>query len=60
LANLLAYSDIVSNVEVAMKVGKLHDEIKAMRPVDGYSMNSEGFVTPDRFVEPVYTSLGGK
>jgi hypothetical protein len=43
-----------------MKAGKSHDEIEAMRPVDGYSMNREGFVTPDRFVETVYTSLGGK
>jgi hypothetical protein len=59
LANLLAYTDIISNVEVAMKAGKSHDEKKAMRPVDGYSMNREGFVTPDRFVETVYTSLGG-
>ena len=54
LANLLAYSDTISNVEVAMQAGKSHNEIRALRPVDGYNMNSEGFVTPDRFVEMVY------
>jgi hypothetical protein len=60
LATLLASSDIISNVEVAVKAGKSHHEIRAMWPVDGYNMNRDGFVTQTVLSRRSTHFLGGK
>lgn len=62
-AELQAYHDmlvvIVGKVEAAIKAGKTLDEIKAMRPADGFGVNPKGFITADGFVETVYGNLKG-
>ncbi len=60
-ADLQAYHDmlaaIVGKVEAGIKEGKTLDQIKAMRPADGYGVNPKGFITADAFVETVYANL---
>jgi cyclase len=60
-AELQAYHDmltgIVGKVEAAIKAGKSVDEVKAMKPAEGYGVNPSGFITADRFVETVYGML---
>lgn len=62
-AELQAYHDmltsIVGKVDDAIKAGKTLDEIKAMRPADGFGVNPKGFITADGFVETVYGNLKG-
>lgn len=57
-ADLQAYRDmlvaIVGKVEAAVKAGKSLEEVKAMKPADGFGVNPSGFITADRFVEMVY------
>jgi cyclase len=63
-ADLLAYRNmvagIIGKVDAAMKKGNTLEKIKAMKPADGYGITTDGFITPDKFVETVYKSLGGK
>ncbi|RDV07557.1 MBL fold metallo-hydrolase [Sphingorhabdus pulchriflava] len=60
-AELLAYRDMVSaivgKIDGAIKSGKTLEEIKAMKPADGYGVNPSGFITADRFIEMVYGTL---
>lgn len=60
-ADLKAYRDmlvsIVGKVEAAVKAGKTVEEVKAMKPADGFGVNPNGFIKPDMFVEMVYDSL---
>ncbi|HMS21216.1 MBL fold metallo-hydrolase [uncultured Sphingorhabdus sp.] len=60
-AELLAYPDMVSGIvgkiDGAIKSGKTLEEIKAMKPADGYGVNPSGFITADRFIEMVYGTL---
>jgi cyclase len=62
-AELQAYHDmlvaIVGKVDAAMKAGKTLDEIKAMRPADGFGVNPKGFISAEAFVETVYGNLKG-
>ena len=57
-ADLKAYrnmlTQIVSKIETAVKAGKTLDEVKAMKPTDGYGVNPNGFINADRFIEMVY------
>ena len=57
-ADLQAYRDmlvaIVGKIEAAVKAGKSLEEVKAMKPADGFGVNPSGFITADRFVEMVY------
>lgn len=57
-ADLQAYRDmlvaIVGKVEAAVKAGKSLEEVKAMKPADGFGVNPSGFITADRFIEMVY------
>jgi len=50
-------TEITGKIEAGMARGKSLDEIKALRPADGYGVNPKAFITPDRFVETVYTDL---
>lgn len=60
-ADLKAYRDmlvsIVGKIEAAVKAGKSLEEVKAMKPADGFGVNPNGFIKPDMFVEMVYDSL---
>lgn len=60
-ADLKAYRDmlvsIVGKVEAAVKAGKTLEEVKAMKPADGFGVNPSGFITADRFIEMVYGTL---
>lgn len=60
-ADLMKYREMVASiivkVETAAKAGKTLDEIKAMRPADGYGVKADGFITADRFVETVYNMV---
>lgn len=60
-ADLKAYRDMLSaiagKVEAAVKGGKSLDEVKAMKPAEGYGVAANGFITADRFVEMVYATL---
>ena len=60
-ADLKAYrdmvSEIVSRVEKAAKEGKTLDEVKAMKPADGFGVATNGFITANRFVETVYATV---
>lgn len=62
-ADLQAYHDmlvaIVGKVDAGIKEGKTLDEIKAMRPADGFGVNPKGFITADAFVETVFGNLKG-
>lgn len=57
-ADLQAYRDmlvaIVGKIEAAVKAGKSLEEVKAMKPADGFGVNPSGFISADRFVEMVY------
>ena len=57
-ADLQKYRDmvagIIAKVEAGIADGKTVDQIKAMRPADGYGVKADGFITADRFVETVY------
>ncbi|MEE9433577.1 MAG: MBL fold metallo-hydrolase [Sphingorhabdus sp.] len=63
-ADLQAYHDmlaeIIGKVEGAMVQDKTLDQIKAMKPADGYGVKADGFISADAFVETVYKSLGGE
>lgn len=50
----------IAKVEAAIKAGKSLDQIKAMKPADGYGVDADGFITADRFVEVVYKTLKPK
>jgi cyclase len=60
-ADLKAYRDmlvtIVGKVEAAVKAGRSLEEVKAMKPADGFGVNPSGFITADRFTEMVYGTL---
>ncbi|MBP6380663.1 MAG: MBL fold metallo-hydrolase [Sphingorhabdus sp.] len=60
-ADLKAYRDmlvsIVGKVQAAVKAGKSLEEVKAMKPADGFGVNPSGFITADRFIEMVYGTL---
>lgn len=60
-ADLMAYRDmlvaIVGKVEAGIKAGKTLDQIKAMRPAEGYGVQADGFISADSFVETVYANL---
>jgi cyclase len=47
----------IAKVEAAIKQGKTLDQIKAMRPTDGYGVSTTGFIKPDDFVEVVYKQI---
>ena len=49
----------IAKVEAAIKEGKTLEQIKAMRPADGYGVKADGFITADGFVETVYNNLKG-
>lgn len=57
-ADLQKYRDmvagIIAKVEAGIADGKTVDQIKVMRPADGYGVKADGFITADRFVETVY------
>lgn len=57
-ADLTKYRDmvagIIGKVEAGIKDGKTLDQIKALRPADGYGVKADGFITADGFVETVY------
>ena len=57
-ADLQKYRDmvagIIAKVEAGIAAGNTLDQIKAMRPADGYGVKADGFITADRFVETVY------
>lgn len=57
-ADLLKYrnmvAEIIGKVEAGIKAGQTLDQIKALRPADGYGVKADGFITADRFVETVY------
>jgi cyclase len=63
-ADLAAYhkmlSEIVAKVDAGIKAKKTLDQIKAMKPADGYGVNPKGFITADAFVEVVYKELTAK
>jgi cyclase len=63
-ADLQAYRDmlvaIIGKVDDAIKAGQSLDQIKAMRPADGFGVNPKGFITADAFVETVYANLTSK
>jgi cyclase len=50
-------NEIVAKVEAAVKAGKTLDEVKAMKPADGYGVNPSGFISADRFIEMVYATF---
>lgn len=60
-ADLLKYrnmvAEIIGKVEAGIKAGKTLDQIKALRPADGYGVKADGFITADRFVETVYNMV---
>ncbi len=56
--NMIAQT--ISKVEKAIKAGKSLNQVKAMRPADGFGVDPNGFIKTDAFVEAVYRSLGGK
>ena len=60
-ADLLKYrnmvAEIIGKVEAGIKAGKTLDQIKALRPADGYGVKADGFITADRFVETVYAMV---
>ena len=47
-------NEIVGKIEAAVKAGKTLDEVKAMKPTDGFGVNPSGFISADRFIEMVY------
>ncbi|MGL5839200.1 MAG: MBL fold metallo-hydrolase [Sphingorhabdus sp.] len=47
----------IAKVEAGIKEGKTLEQIKAMRPADGYGVKADGFITADAFVEVVYNTL---
>ena len=57
-ADLKAYrnmlNEIVGKIEAAVSAGKTLDEVKAMKPADGFGVNTSGFISADRFIEMVY------
>ncbi len=63
-ADLQAYrnmnAEVIAKVESAMSAGKTIEQIKAMKPADGYGVKPDGFIKADAFVEAVFKSLGGK
>ena len=60
-ADLQKYRDmvaeIIAKVEAGIATGKTVDQVKAMRPADGYGVKADGFITADRFVETVYAMV---
>ncbi len=60
-ADLQKYRDmvaeIIAKVEAGIAAGKTLDQVKAMRPADGYGVKADGFITADRFVETVYAMV---
>jgi cyclase len=48
---------VIAKVEAGIKAGKTLDQIKASKPTEGFGINTDGFITPDRFVETVYNNL---
>ncbi len=50
-------AEIIAKVEAGIAAGKTLDEIKAMRPADGYGVKADGFITADRFVETVFAMV---
>ena len=60
-ADLKAYRDmlvtIVGKVEAAVKAGRSLEEVKAMKPADGFGVNPSGFITADRFTQVGYGTL---
>ncbi len=50
----------IAKVEAAIKKGKTLEQIKAMRPADGYGVNAKGFINADDFVEVIYKSVAKK
>lgn len=48
---------VIAKVEAGIKEGKTLDQIKSLRPADGFGVNPDGFITADNFVETVYTQL---
>jgi cyclase len=59
-ADLLAYRDMLvdvrAKVAAGIAAGQSLEQIQASGPAERYGM-ADGFITPDRFVEAVYTSL---
>ena len=47
----------IAKVEAGIKSGKTLQQIKAMRPADGYGVSASGFIKADDFVEVVYNSV---
>ncbi len=50
-------AEIIAKVEAGIAAGKTLDQVKAMRPADGYGVKADGFITADRFVETVYAMV---
>jgi cyclase len=53
--NMIA--DTIAKVDAGIKAGKTLDQIKAMRPADGYGVDAKGFISADMFVETIYKTL---
>ena len=64
-AELRAYRDVLAavrdRVRELVRAGKTLEEVKAARPTARFDAEwGKGFITPERFVETVYRSVGGK
>jgi cyclase len=47
----------IAKVRAGIKAGKTLDQIKAMKPADGFGISANGFVKADAFVEVVYKTF---
>lgn len=47
----------IAKVRAGIKAGKTLDQIKAMRPTDGFGVDANGFIKADAFVEVVYKTF---
>ncbi|MEY4269013.1 MAG: hypothetical protein RLZZ58_229 [Pseudomonadota bacterium] len=50
-------ADTIASVDAGIRAGKTLDQIKAMRPADGYGVDAKGFISADMFVETIYKTL---
>jgi cyclase len=47
----------IARVRAGIKAGKTLDQIKAMKPADGFGIDTNGFIKADAFVEVVYKTF---
>ena len=48
---------VIAKVEAGIKEGKTLEQIKALKPADGFGIKTDGFITADAFVETVYSQV---